>query len=298
MKLIQPRPASAATPGVVRRLVVGAMVFITLLWSAAGHSLTIHHNAVLDDKEGLLLGILKIAIKEIEPNAKFESPAEFIPQSRAEADLISGNNMSVVWGSSTPAREERLKAIRIPALKGLLGHRVFIIRPEDQHKFNHVQTLEDLKALKAGQGIDWGDTEILRSAGLNVITANKYESLFHMADGGRFDYFPRGVHEPWAEMTNFPELDLTVEKNLLLVYPLTMNFYVAPDNQELHDIIYRGLEAAMQNGKYDEFFFSHPMVKDALSRSNVEGRRVIRIHNPNIHPQTPLERNEFWLDLL
>ena len=276
---------------------VGCQTFVCIvsLFASTSHALTIRHNAVLDEKEGLLLGILKIAVRQVEPNAVFESPDEFIPQFRAEADLLNGK-MSVVWGSSTPEREEKLKAIRIPAIKGLLGHRIFIIRPENQYLFDRVQTLDDLKKLKAGQGVDWGDTEILRSAGLNVITANKYESLFYMADGGRFDYFPRAVHEPWAELANYPELNLTVEKNLLLVYPLTMNFYVAPDNQELHDIIYKGLEMAIQNGAYDEFFFKHPMVKDALEKSNVSQRRVIRIQNPNVHPETPLDRKEFWLD--
>lgn len=272
-------------------------LFLVWLVSAPSYALTIHHNAVLDEKEGLLLGILKIAIHEMEPTASFASPEEFVPQARAETDVLNGN-MSVVWGSSTPEREAKLKAIRIPAIKGLLGHRIFIIRPENQHLFDRVHTLDDLKKLRAGQGIDWGDTAILKAAGLNVITANKYESLFYMADGNRFDYFPRAVHEPFAEIANFSDTELTVEKNLLLVYPLTMNFYVAPNNQSLHDLIYTGLERAIKNGKYDEFFLNHSMVKDALERSNVGKRRVIRIDNPFVHPDTPLDREEFWLDLL
>lgn len=274
-----------------------AVVLLLMAAAPSAVALTVRHNAVTDDKEGLLLGILKIAIRQIEPDVTFDSPPEYIPQFRAEADVLNGA-MSVVWGSSTPEREAKMKAIRIPAIKGLLGHRVFIIRPEDQYKFDRVQTLSDLKALKAGQGIDWGDTAILREAGLPVVTANRYENLFYMADGGRFDYFPRAVHEPWAELNNNASLDLTVEKNLLLVYPLTMNYYVAPDNQALHDIIYKGLELAMQNGAYDEFFFNHPMVRDALEKSNVGQRRVIRIDNPFLPAGTPLDRPEFWLDLL
>lgn len=271
----------------------GILLAVCLVPSAT--ALSVYHNAVTDDKERLLLGILKIAIRQVEPNATFDSPPEYIPQFRAEANVLNGT-MSVVWGSTTPEREAKMKAIRIPAIKGMLGHRVFIIRPEDQYKFDRVQTLADLKELKAGQGIDWGDTAILREAGLNVVTANRYENLFFMADGGRFDYFPRAVHEPWAELAMNSELNLTVEKNLLLVYPLTMNYYVAPDNQALHDIIYEGLERAMLNGAYDEFFFNHPMVRDALEKSNVENRRVIRIDNPFLPAGAPLDRSEFWLD--
>lgn len=278
------------------RLILATAITLLSTLSIALDAKVIRHNAVLDETEMLLFGILKTAIEQVDPSIKFDSPSEFIPQSRAEADVLSGR-LSVVWASSTAEREENLKAIRIPVIKGLLGHRIFIIRPENQYKFDRVHTLEDLKQLSVGQGVDWGDTAVLRSAGLPVVTANKYESLFYMTDGGRFDYFSRAVHEPWEELRHYQHLDLTVEKNLLLVYPMTMHFYVAPDNQELHDLIYRGLELAMLNGSYDEYFLNHPMVKDALERSDVQNRRVIRIDNPHLPSDTPVNRREFWLEL-
>lgn len=279
------------------RLILATAVTLLSTLSIALEARVIRHNAVLDETEMLLFGILKTAIQQVDPSITFDSPAEFIPQSRAEADVLSGR-LSLVWASSTPEREQNLKAIRIPVIKGLLGHRIFIIRPENQYKFDQVHTLEDLKQLTVGQGIDWGDTAVLRSAGLPIVTANKYESLFYMTDGGRFDYFSRAVHEPWEELRHYQHLDLTIEKNLLLVYPMTMHFYVAPDNHELHDLIYRGLELAMLNGSYDEYFLNHPMVKDALERSNVQNRRVIRIGNPHLPSDTPVDRPEFWLNLL
>lgn len=279
------------------RLILATAITLLSTLSIALDARVIRHNAVLDETEMLLFGILKTAMQQVDPSITFDSPAEFIPQSRAEADVLSGR-LSVIWASSTPEREQNLKAIRIPAIKGLLGHRIFIIRPENQYKFDQVHTLEDLKQLTVGQGIDWGDTAVLRSAGLPIVTANKYESLFYMTDGGRFDYFSRAVHEPWEELRHYRHLDLTVEKNLLLVYPMTMHFYVSPDNPELHDLIYRGLELAMLNGSYDEYFLNHPMVKDALERSDVQNRRVIRIENPHLPADTPVDRPEFWLDLL
>lgn len=279
------------------RLILATAVTLLSAVSTALDARVIRHNAVLDETEMLLFGILKTAVQQVDPSITFDSPSEFIPQSRAEADVLSGR-LSVVWASSTPEREQNLKAIRIPAIKGLLGHRIFIIRPENQYKFDQVHTFEDLKRLTVGQGIDWGDTAVLRSAGLPVVTANKYESLFYMTDGGRFDYFSRAVHEPWEELRHYQHLDLTIEKNLLLVYPMTMHFYVSPDNLELHDLIYRGLELAMLNGSYDEYFLNHPMVKDALERSDVQNRRVIRIDNPHLPADTPVDRPEFWLNLL
>lgn len=280
----------------MQRLFIFIVLVIMGMQNVFADTRVIRHNAVTSETEELLFGILKLAVAEIDPNIAFESLSEFVPQSRAEADVIDGG-LSLVWGSSTPAREETLKAVRIPVLKGLLGHRVFLIHPADQHKFDNVHTLQDLKKLTAGQGIDWGDAAVLRTADIPMVTANKYESLFHMIEGGRFDYFPRAVHEPWEEMKRFKDLELAVEKNLLLVYPMTMHFYVAPNNPALHDLIYKGLELAMQNGNYDKFFLNHPLVRDALEKSNVKGRRVIRIANPHIPPDTPIDRQEFWLSL-
>lgn len=40
-----------------------------------------------------------------------------------------------------------------------------------------------------------------------------------LLDGSRFDYFPGAVHEPWSEVASYPDLELQVEENLLLIYP-------------------------------------------------------------------------------
>ena len=47
-----------------------------------------------------------------------------------------------------------------------------------------------------------------------------------MLEGGRYDYFPRGVHEPWSEITARPHLPLTVEKHILVKYPMPAYLFV------------------------------------------------------------------------
>jgi hypothetical protein len=76
-----------------------------------------------------------------------------------------------------------------------------------------------------------------------------------------------------------------------------MNFFVAKGNQQLHDKIHQGLEMAIADGSFDELFYASPLVKDALSKTKLEDRVVIRIPNPNMGPKTPLNRKEFWLKL-
>ena len=181
-------------------------------------------------------------------------------------------------------------------LKGLLGHRIFIIKKENQALFDNIKTLDDLKRLKAGQGTEWGDTQILKSASIPVITTLKYPNLFLMLEGGRFDYFPRALHEPWSEVEERPELNLTIEKHIMLVYPFAMYFYVAKDNQALHDKLYQGFEMAISDGSFDQLFFNNQLIKDALNKTNIKNRTVIKIPNPAMHPDTPIDRKEFWLD--
>ena len=110
-----------------------------------------------------------------------------------------------------------------------------------------MRSLEDLKKFSAGPGRFWGDTQILKANQIPVVTPVKYHNLFPMLEGGRFDYFPRAVHEPWNEVVANKELNLKVEYNLLLVYPFAMYLFVSKQDRALHDKIYQGLELAIQD---------------------------------------------------
>ena len=115
--------------------------------------------------------------------------------------------LSVWWAGASQERESKLKPIYLPVLKGLVGHRLFIIRHDAQSKFDNVYTLTDLKRLKAGQGRTWGDAMVLKASDIPMETATKTANLFYMLEGGRFDYFPRSAHEPWAEVQSYAALD-------------------------------------------------------------------------------------------
>lgn len=193
--------------------------------------------------------------------------------------------------------EKRLQPIRIPILRGLLGHRIFIIKDGDQHRFENIQNIEQLKHLKAGQGKFWSDTEVLKSAGIETIANLKYNGLFYMLEGGRFDYFPRGVHEPFSEIASVPELNLAVEPKLMLVYPLALYLFVSKDNQALATDIENKLEKAIADGSFDDFFYNHPLIQDVLKNVHIKQRRIFRINNPHLPPQTPLDREELWLNV-
>lgn len=243
----------------------------------------------------LAIDILTLALKKTDSQATVRKYSEELNQSRL-MDAIKSRDVDVMWAGFDPTLESELKPVRIPIYKGLLGHRIFIIKKENQARFDNIKTLEDLKQLKAGQGTQWGDTQILKSADIPVVTTLKYTNLFLMLEGERFDYFPRALIEPWGEVADRPELNLTVEKNVMLVYPFAMYFFVSKDNQDLHDKLYQGFEMAIADGSFDELFFNNQLIKDALNKTNIKNRTVIKIANPAMHPDTPVDRKEFWLD--
>lgn len=256
---------------------------------------TIITNLAQEPKEQLALSVLKLALSKTLPDAQFQSLAEFAEQERASS-FVKDGTLSVMWAGTTPTYEAELLPIRIPVEKGMLGYRVFIIRKGDQPLFDQVKSLDDLKKLKAGQGRFWGDTAVLKAAGLPTVTPVKYPTLFPMLDGKRFDYFPRAIHEPWAELDTRKTLNLEVEKRILLVYPFAMYFFVAKDQPQLGEAIRSGLEAAIKDGSYDKLFYNNPLVANALSNANLKNRLVLRIPNPFMSAQTPLNRPELWLD--
>nr|WP_255725376.1 transporter substrate-binding domain-containing protein [Photobacterium sp. OFAV2-7] len=193
--------------------------------------------------------------------------------------------------------EDKFEPVRFPVYKGLLGNRIFIIRQGEQHRYDAINTFADLQRFTAGQGKLWPDTQILQSGNITVRTTMDYENLFYMLEGGRFDYFPRGIHEPFQEVEARPELNLVVEDNLMLVYRAPMYFFVRKDNKQLAERIHQGLDKALEDGSFDEFFFSNAMIQDVLSKANIKQRNVFFISNPLLTPQTPLDRKEYWLNI-
>lgn len=253
-------------------------------------------NKVNGAKEELIYSILELAISKVDRETKPKQLKDELPLGRL-AKAVENSTVDIMWAGSSADYDNRLLAIRIPLLKGLLGHRVFIIKPENQPKFDSVKTLEDLAKLKAGLNSRWGSTRVLKNAGLDVVESTSYENLFHMLDSGRFDFYPRAVHEPWAELQDRPELNLAIEKNILIIYPYAMHFYVKKNNKPLKDFIEKGLEIAIADGSFDELFFNNPMIKKAIEDTGFQRRTIIRIPNPFLHPDTPLQRKELWLDV-
>ncbi len=218
---------------------------------------------------------------------------ERISQSRV-FDLIDRGVLTLIATMTSIKREQKILPVRIPIFKNLFGHRIFIINKKDKEKFARIQTKEALQQLWAGLGHDWPDLKILEANGFNVVGSSSYRGLFSMLHEGRFDYFPRGVQEPWREVEEEKARDLIVEPTLLIHYYAPVYFFVARENKKLHERLERGFQAAIQDGSYEKLFTSHWYIQDTLKLAKIEERKIFRLENPLLPPKTPIERKEFW----
>lgn len=269
-------------------------LLISLITSLA-HAESVSTRSIEHSTDELILSLLELSLHKSGKSFTVKPATEDTSYTRLAEDIKQGK-LDVMWGGMNPKFEEELNPIRIPIFKGVLGHRLFAIPKGTQHKFNHIRNLEDLKRVTAGLGRDWGDTKILEAAGLPVEKVVKNSSLWPMLDGERFDYMPLAIHEPWSHV-NRSDMALTVEKRVMLVYPLAMYFYVSKDNIALYDAIYNGMDSAFQDGSYDEKLFNSPVFKSAFEQANIPERVVIRIDNPLMHPETPVNIERYWLDV-
>ena len=240
-------------------------------------------------------GLLRLALSKVPGSYELN---ESIPNTSEErmVSMLIDKKLDVVWYATTNDLEERLQPIRICIYRGLLGYRVLMIKTGTQNKFDGIENLEDLKRVSLGQGRFWADTNVLTANGLNVVKVLKYEGLFYMLDGGRFDAFPRGAHEPWSEMQRYPKLALDVEQNLLLSYTNPFYFFVNKSNTKLAADIERGLRIAIEDGSFNEYFLNDPTVKDVMAKANLKNRTLIRLENPGLPPKTPVDDKSLWFD--
>lgn len=272
-----------------------AVIFYMLFTSLQAHATPVRVVEGNNSIEHYAKGLLKIALSK---SSKKYQLQESVPNTSEEriVNMLIDNQMDVVWYATTKDLEERLQPIRICIYRGLLGYRVLMIKKGTQHKFDGINNLADLRRVSLGQGRFWADTNVLTANNLNVVKVLKYEGLFHMLDGERFDAFPRGVHEPWSEMQRYSDLALDVEKNLLISYINPFYFFVNKSNTALAEDIERGLRLAIEDGSFNEYFLSDPTVKDVMAKANLTSRTLIKLDNPVLPEKTPVDDASLWFD--
>lgn len=247
-----------------------------------------------DDPEAYVVDLLEEALAR--SGGRYQLEESTVPMTQSRALLAIEKNstsVQVMWGMTSNERERRLKPVRIPIYRGLIGWRVLLYGAEAE-KLSTVRNLQDLQRFSFGQRHDWPDTPILRSNGLNVVTSQDYKGLFGMLSAGRFDLFPREVVVAWREqaLSRQDGLDLKVDNRLLLHYPTAFYFFTSRSRIDLAADIERGLEAMIADGSFKRLFDQYH--GGVLRQANLANRIIIELENPDLPPETPLARKELW----
>lgn len=249
-----------------------------------------------DENAEYAIGMLRLALQKVGKPFEIIVKDDALSATKLREELVAGN-IDVIWTATNMDMEENALPVRVPLYKGLLGHRILIVHKDNARLFDNVKTMDDVRRFRYGQGVGWTDTTIMEANGLKVVPATKYEGLFHMTDGKRFEAFPRGVHEPWGEINRHKDLDLTVDTNVMFVYTMPYYLMVTPGRPDLAADIERGLLMAVEDGSFDEKFFANPMVKMVLQYANLKDRRIFKLRNPELPPRTPLDNPKLWIDI-
>lgn len=241
-----------------------------------------------------LQAVLKLAVER--SGASYELVPSRVPmtQARVIRELAAaGGKIDIAWTMTSVEREAQMLPVRVPLDRGLIGCRIAFVRRGDVDRWQHLRSLDELRRYVAGQGHDWPDTEILRANGLSVNGISRYETLFDLLRIGRIDYVPRAVFELDDEAANAAARDLVIEPHLMLRYPAASYFFVRADRPQLAAELQRGLDAAIADGSFGRLF--QERFGDVLRRHRVARRLHLRLKNPLLPAETPLQNPAYWL---
>ncbi|WP_413582891.1 hypothetical protein [Bdellovibrio sp. HCB288] len=227
------------------------------------------------------------------------APSEVFNENQQLAEMKNRSpKLTVMIRETNKVYESELTSVKIPIDKNLIGYRVFLIEKKTQKELNNVNSLKQLLTFSIGQGTGWGDISILKNAGFNVLTEDKYNDLFKSLSGGKFKIFPRGVVEVLEEYRQFKGkyTNLMIEKNLLLYYPLPTYFWFhnSPDGLLMARRVEEGLRFMIKTGAYRKIFDKH--YSKVIRELDLKDRTMIEISNPDLPNSVPFDRKELWYD--
>ncbi len=271
-----------------------------LLWVIGVPSTRLSASEILvpidrHDKERLPAKLLKAAINR---GGKYTITYPFgnidsLPFS-TRIQGLRNREFDIFAAISKPEYEREFQAIYVPLYRGLMGMRLAIVKRSNKGMFKNINDIDDLRKFTAGQGKLWADSTILEANNLPIVKELKYTNLFRMLEADRFDYFPRGAHEPWTEIADNNALDLIVDEHIMLWYDAPFYFFVRKSNTELANHLTEQFNQMIASGEFYDFFINDPDVEIALTNADLASRKIIRLNNPHLTPATPMHRTELW----
>lgn len=262
---------------------VGALFFPSycIAESSVPRLIAVYPNLNGNGTDNLGYRVLELALAKSGRAYTFQLHPVAVNDERARAMIESGDIDIADFGASREF-ENLFSAVYFPIDRGLLGYRLFVIHRSRVAEFSKIASLADLRKLTAGQGLGWSSSNIMRSAGIPVVTGANLKSLFPMLQAGRFDFLPLGLNEVYDfyEEYKIVSSDLVIDTHSVLYYRFARMFYVKHGNTTLRDAVQSGLERAFNDGSFQTLFENDPGVHSAIARAHITARTAIVIENP------------------
>jgi hypothetical protein len=244
--------------------------------------------------KALLQQVMERTVPEFGPYTIEDADAH-MERPRLFAALKDGKLINVTAYPADVRWLKDLLAVPVPTDMGLQSWRIALIDRRNQAAMRTLDLPDGLKKWTAGVGSAWVTRASLHDNGFRYVTGSNYLGLFDMLMAGRFDYFPRGVNEIFAEYDQrrgaFPQL--AVEESILLHDNIPSMFFVSPRHPRLYRRILAGMEALLRDGTLERLVLKR--YRNDLVRARLCNRRRIELPNKDIDPAM-LARSELWLD--
>ena len=89
---------------------------------------------------------------------------------------------------------------------------------------------------------------------------------------------------------------MVVDSRLALYYPLPFYYFVSNENKKLAERIEAGFKIAIADGSFEKLFMTFH--QKFIDEAKLNQRKIIRLKNSTLPPNTPLNNPEYWIDLI
>lgn len=247
--------------------------------------LTYHaHDNEKDTRKLYEIEVLELALdKTKEEYGDYELKPSHPMTTKRALQTLEENQIEnfILKASATKKLTEQFSYTNFPVDRGVLGYRISFISPQMKDKIASINSIEDLKRLKIGQGVGWLDTDILKYNGFNVSEISNYDSFFYMITLNRLDLFSRGINEILGEYESYKHLkNLTHDETFAIYYPLPRFFFMHKSNEKIIKRVEKGLKLAYEDGSLDSLFKKY--YQPSIDFVKLDKRKIYKIENPYI----------------
>lgn len=217
---------------------------------------------------------------------------------RLKKELNSAKLINVSIGLTTIEREKNSIAVKIPISRGLLNHRLILVNKNNINNFAYINSLEHLKALKAGMINQWILNKVLSAHQFNILEIENYQSLFSMLETNKYDYTIRGVYEIYDEINSAKKRELhqlAILPNIAIYLNTPTYVFVSPKKPELARRLEWGLSQMVHDGSFDKLL--EKWFGKYIEASHLSQRKVLTIENKFLPKGTPVDQESLWYQI-